>query len=126
MKQELYQNIFDKLSELNCIRKDLSPGCHFTYEVEWYTTRNGIIWEYWHYYNNGWDLVFNTWIDWFEEIKEYKIIGHIPILSDCLNWIYKSKDKQSKTNIIWDYTKPFLINQSDDLWDSILENLIIK
>ena len=52
-----------------------------------------------------------------------EVIGHPPILSDCILWVRNNFDM--KTDMIrgWNYSKPYLYQQSDELAEKLFELL---
>lgn len=140
MKTELYNKIFERMDELGAVRKDLTFGCNVILKSTGWTSKKAKVIMYfdktwaWKFVGN-WDVILTT----NERNRRFKqswevseIIGHPPVLSDCIKiasiWDY-TKDIYDNDWVMvecnwwfekWDCSKPYLLDQSDELWEKIL------
>lgn len=124
MKTEIYNNLFSRLSELGAIRKDLSLGC-----------------KVWEIYTYIWSEHYE-WMDaagfLHDDISDDdEVKWHPPELSDCLNCVYNtisddefysdstphcewiSRWEAEKIIDLWDLSKPYLHQQSDETGEKL-------
>lgn len=135
MNKELHDKIFARMDELGAIRKDLTFGCIILVDDDLGNEMpNTIIDEFSggrnpsKTFNPSNHTVIIT-LEWAEVVKEWivewQIIGHLPVLSDCMNacWGHMSTDKASRARdtiaMLWDCSKPYLIDQSDELGEKL-------
>lgn len=123
MKTELYQKLFTRMDELGAIRKDLSLGC----EIETCECNDwccGI--EEWvvgeKYWKCTWEKTSYIWAKF--EINVMSVKWHPPVLSDCIYAIERIVSNRHwhweyLANVYWDFRKPYLHQQSDELGEKL-------
>ncbi len=139
MNTSLYQKLFARMDELGAIRKDLTFGCEIIISEADYW--RGTFYD--EYPNNfpvtitgkgkniEWkEIIFFTgWVNGLiEQEKIKKILWHNPVFSDAFLAFTLSKNGnfvgfEMLVMFKWNYAKPFLKDQSDELWTSLLNLL---
>lgn len=118
------------MDELGAIRKDLAFGCLVNYPKNPYYPYKTFI-----YFERGRNYILDvTNADWDyeEDVNEFEVIGHPPVLSDLIEAIHKAIWEHIVTNdtaqevffslfALFDFTKPYLKDQSDELWEKLWE-----
>lgn len=134
MNQELYNKLFARMDSLGAIRKDLSFGC----EVSWLptthesSTRFKMKIDTIHHYDN--ESLYREAFGYSDEVlMKCEVVGHPPILSDCILWYEEALQRNpfEKNTVLdidnllreWELSKPYLHQQSDELWDKLFELL---
>lgn len=121
MQVELYNKLFARMDELGAIRKDLSLGC----EIETCECNDwccGI--EEWvvgeKYWKCTWEKTSYIWAKF--EINVMSVKWHPPVLSDCIRWcesVFPWSRWYTMTQAMWDFRKPHLHQQSDELGEKL-------
>ena len=124
MNQELYNKLFARMDEVGAIRKDLSFGCKIHNEEFWEWTfvmeATEIMGDYEEH--KGFALCLEHGF----KFKISSTIWHPPVLSDCIRWcesVFPWSRWYTMTQAMWDWRKPYLHQQSDELGEKLLKLL---
>lgn len=129
MKAEIYNELFEKLESLWAIRDDTTNWCRVkVYLSDYYRTWTILDEVNWRYRVKPDDYNYQT-----SDFESYDltIIWHEPILTDCIQAIFEINhiDTATQKREIWklafnyDYSRPYLKDQLDDLWIKLLSLL---
>lgn len=136
MQAELYNKLFARLDELGAIRKDLTNWCEIKWSPCWYISKEkqSVIFSKDIDYNEQDKCIYNN--DGYREFNDCEIVWHPPVLSDCMlaikkilptKWYWDSTIESefigTDLEVDWDYLKPYLPSQSDELWEKLFELL---
>ena len=120
MKTELYQKLFTRMDELGAIRNDITLWCEVI--ADWCKKIMVSDPEYDELITSNWSLQYNYYVKAQEDmdIAIEEIIGHPPILSDCISAIkIGRKEWCIAQDTLWDTSNPYLHQQSDELGEKL-------
>lgn len=120
MKTELYQKLFTRMDELGVVRKDLTFGCKVKQWNYLWSGRKS-------YWKNAVWVNEDLWMV-LDNYSDNEIIWHPPVLSDCIYAIERIVSNRHwhweyLANVYWDFRKPYLNQQSDELGEKLLKLL---